>query len=305
MAMRLPLAETRISPFGDPRFVAGLRRNPLRTDDARVREADTLTPELLETLRSRRICAIHVRGYCAQSLAKRADRWIMRNARPVRWHVGRSNDIPTDMSYGVGIPRQQTLHSRNAARVYARDALLSIRRVREAFAPHLSPMDRLRLELGEIWTDGVSIEPFERAPGFVGLVRIMRPDTVFEGKARRFGVCHVDSSAATRQFSSNIYLHVPRKGGELRIWNVSLDRKTERNPIYELLKAAAFAPDVRECIAEFLPEPLVIRPEAGDLVILDTSRPHAVAGFSAGHRVSIQAFFRFGRKGSRHITMWS
>lgn len=294
-----------MSIFDDTELVASLRRNPLQTDGARVRRAGALTAELLDALFARRICAIHIPGYCARDVAARADRWIMRNSTIVRWHVGPNNRIPTDMSYGIGLPRQQTLGNARAARVYAREALPSIRKIREAFAPHLSPMDRLRLEMGEVWTEGVAIAPFRERPGFVGMARIMRPDTVFGGKAREIGVCHVDSSAQTRQFSSNIYLHVPARGGELRIWNVRLDRRTDRNPIYRLIKNAAFAPAVRESITEYMPEPAVIRPAAGDLVLLDTSRPHAVAGFRSGHRVSIQAFFTVGRKGARRITMWS
>jgi hypothetical protein len=72
---------------------------------------------------------------------------------------------------------------------------------------------------------------------------------------------------------------------------VRLDAETSNNPLYKLIRSKfCFNVDAQEVIQSKLPPPLVIVPEPGDLVILDSSRPHAVAGFGSGMRLGIQSF---------------
>jgi hypothetical protein len=200
------------------------------------------------------------------------------------------------MAYGIGIPRQVAMSSPKLADQYAREALRAIRQVRAAFAPYLSPMDKFRLELDEIWPGGVRVDGFNGQNGLIGLVRIMKPEFLMEGIGGRHGVCHVDAGIDSPRLSSNIYLRVPKSGGELRIWPLKLDAKTARSPYYTLIKAVTFDRHIQEVLHHNLPEPFVIRPQEGDLIIIDSARPHAVAGFQEGSRMSIQSFLTYSDK---------
>jgi hypothetical protein len=276
-----------------------IRGSRLRTDGSRIVTTDRLSQELLLALWSRKICAVRIPEYCPAAVAERAGRWILKHSKVVNWHIPQGrNRIKTDMNYGIGMPRQVAASHPAAARRYIRDAVASIRKVRDAFAPSLSPIDRLRLELDELWPAGANVAPFEGHNGFVGLVRIMKPETLFGGVAGRRGVCHVDASSMEKTFSANIYVDLPKAGGELSIWNIALDGKTARHPIYHLLArpSEAFDEEIQEIIHHRLPAPLKIKPRLGELVILDTSRPHAVTGFSRGSRISIQSFLSFSGK---------
>ena len=106
--------------------------------------------------------------------------------------------------------------------------------------------------------------------------------------------------------SSNIYLDVPQGGGELSIWNIRLDSSLSSNPLYQLIASPeTFGSELQQIIHRGIPRPLVIKPNPGDLVILDTSRPHAVAGFERGRRISIQTFIRPEGKPDQHLLLWS
>lgn len=267
-----------------------LERNPLKTDRAGVLIAKELSRDVLDKLITRKVCAIHIPGYFSKSVACKADNWILKNGDFETWNLGK-NPVKTDVEFGIGFPREQASRSRKNQKRYMETSLRSIRKVREAFAPMLSPIDRLRLELSELWTNGTLIDPFKGKTGFVGIVRVLRPSTLFNGIAGRNGVCHFDSRIKNRVLSANLYLNMPVQGGELRIWNIQLNKKTEKHPVYEFIGSKAFDPDVREVIQYFLPKPLVINPKAGDLILIDTARPHAVGGgFTKGHRTSLQCF---------------
>lgn len=210
----------------------------------------------------------------------------------MNWRLpGGKKGIPTDTNFGIGYPRQMATISARARQRYLHGALKSIRTIRGVFAPQLSPMDKLRLELDELWSGGATIANLDDQKGFAGIIRIMKPETMYPGIAGRRGICHVDGDMTQLGFSSNIYLRVPATGGELAIWNIPLNAKTSRNPLYHLIsRKIAFDPEIQEILHARLPKPLVIKPKAGDLVIIDTSRPHSVFGFARGERISIQSF---------------
>jgi hypothetical protein len=285
----------------DDAVIAQLKGNRLPLDDSRVVRAKELRGDLLERLFARQICILHVPGFCDPALARRAGRWIAKNVRPVSWYIPDARGrMKTDMSYAIGVPKPVAARSPEASRRYSAHATKWLRTLRAAFAPALSPMDKLRLELEEVWQGGAGIERFLGKNGFAGIVRVMKPEALLDGIAGRHGACHVDAPVGGTTFSANIYLDVPKDGGELRMWRVPMTEATARNPTHALINGyGTFTADMQEVIHDLLPKPVVVKPRPGDLVILDASRPHAVAGFSTGTRVSIQTFLRFSGAGQR------
>lgn len=272
-----------------------MNRKPFKLEPAGIAVASTLTARLLRALFDRKLCAIHIPKYCASALAGRAGRVMLQGARITNWRIPLANgSIRTDMNYILGMPRQIADSSASNARKYLRDSVPMMERVRAAFSPAPAPLDQLRLQLDEMWPDGAERMKFRDRRCRVGLIRVMRPETMFSGVAGRKGVVHVDAGIAAKLFSANLYLRLPPQGGEIRIWNLGLNARTADHPIYRLIAGAgAFDHRAQELIHDQLPAPQIIRPRQGDLVILDSSRPHAVAGFERGVRMSLQTFLTF------------
>ena len=159
----------------------------------------------------------------------------------------------------------------------------------------MTPMDKLRLELDEAWPGGARVAR-DATTGralLAGAGRIMHPRGSHDP-----GFCHVDDIAvmgndASGVFSANVYLETPPPGlgGELHVWPLRIKTRWE---FYEhaaalslLLTQESWAQDA---LREVLPPPVTLVPEPGELILICAQRPHAVAGFDAGMRVSMQAF---------------
>ncbi|MFG1754065.1 2OG-Fe(II) oxygenase [Streptosporangium sandarakinum] len=99
------------------------------------------------------------------------------------------------------------------------------------------------------------------------------------------------------QFGVNLYLEAPESGGELQIWDLTLDRVRSRN-IASTSGTYGFDP-------ERLPPPdVTIKPCAGDLVIVRSTRLHAVRETTEGRRVSISGFMGRGQD-QDVLRLWS
>ena len=284
-----------------PELLDGVR--PIAVDGAKVARARELTADLLQSLFEERICAIHIPGFFPRSVAARAAKLLRESSRITQWYVpqGRGKVVKSDMAYGIGHPLYRELRTS-----YFENAASWMRTVRHAFLPHMSPMDRLRAELDELWAPGALIPRNRKGQSyFAGLVRVMSARTALGGLARTEGSIHVDDPkrpALPKVFSTNCYVSVPRSGGTLRIWNVAPGKKTGAHPLYRLIARYAFHEGAQEAIARALPPPLVLNPLPGDLVIFDSARPHAVTGISRGMRINIQTFLWYtGKKAPLHI----
>lgn len=166
-------------------------------------------------------------------------------------------------------------------RNYYRNALSGMRELRRIFEPQLSPIDKLRLDIDELWPDGAGVGRVEGELMFTGIVRITEPQTdILEKKP------HVDSMTPDipfqRQYAANIYLDVPEEGGELVIY-------PERG---FLTQEEVHDMTINENLwSHNLGEPVKIKPDAGDLILIHTQIPHAVQSFKKGRRISVQTFF--------------
>ncbi|MBK6694402.1 MAG: hypothetical protein IPG50_19670 [Myxococcales bacterium] len=269
----------------------------LESDGAPVATERELTTGALEDLFANRTCALRVPGFIDTRTCKALTRWL--NERELKTWGG------TDTSYGAGIPVNALSWSPERAMAYFHDALPSVRALRSACAPGLAPVDKLRLELDELWPAGANVSsdnPYRRKM-LVGLARVMRPEGLLDGLSRLEGIVHTDSSmlldAGRGCFSANAYLKVPAEGGELNIFPLAMKQPEHVQSLVAvvayLLQHSFDGPyrdRVQRKLHALLPTPTTLRPRAGDLIILNTGRPHAVRGFVRGARVSLQTFVR-------------
>lgn len=250
-------------------------------DRASAPRVPALTTELLTRMYRREVAAVVVPGFYSPERCAAAVGGV--DARKaIEWWLGH---IRTDMNY-IGIPYSVAMRKPAALKRYHRDAVANTRKVRSMFSPFESPVDRLRNELDELWPGGARVRMGKDGRYFVGLIRVMRE------AGRDDGLVHVDDVRETpteRLWSANVYLQVPPKGGELAMWNLKPGPKT--NLFYRFMLKYAFEDGVQEIADRVLGKPAhVIKVKTGDLVLLDSARPHAVRGFTKGVRLSMQTF---------------
>lgn len=167
----------------------------------------------------------------------------------------------------------------------------NIEKIRNFFTPYLSPIDQLRLNLDELYEYGANLGNFENKKMFTGIARVTEKDMDLQEKNP-----HVDSLPPEyemdRQYSANIYISVPQEGGELIIY-----------PHKPLSAAEVDDFETNQILWENkLTDGIRIKPNLGDLIIINTRRPHAVTSFSSGSRVSLQSFI--GLNKNHPLKLW-
>ncbi|CAN0373217.1 unnamed protein product [Ectocarpus sp. 13 AM-2016] len=161
-------------------------------------------------------------------------------------------------------------------------------------SPLLGPLDKLRLELDEVWPEGASVRKNEEGKAFLaGVARVMRGPTRYVE-----GFMHVDELAPMIEsrgtFSANVYLKVPPTGGELAVWPLAVRSRWDFYRHAETLSHLTVQGEEGQALLRRkLPPPRVIKVAPGDLVVLCVQRPHAAQGFPMGTRVSVQSFLTF------------
>ena len=191
---------------------------------------------------------------------------------------GRHGD-PEPMSFAEVVG--DVLGSAAGRERYLANALSQTREQRKRFfAPLVPPIDRLRLDLDELWLPGASAGRLGGRLMVPGTLRFYWPDDRMSP--------HVDGVApplgglcAWRRLAANVYLQIAGDGGALELWTRDLsaaDLERCRLPDWGL---------DREKIG---PADCVIDPAAGDLVIFDSGRVHAVTKITSGWRITASCF---------------
>lgn len=170
---------------------------------------------------------------------------------------------------------------------YHAQAIPNIRKIREVFRPLASPIDELRLLLDEVWPKGARLLDVNGEKCFVGIGRFqgsgvdLTPHT--DNLERNAPQDH--EPRLLTQLSTNIYLEIPEDGGELEIWKIEPD-EAEYN---RLRGERAYGIE-----RHLLPPPdFVIKPEPGDLIVLNPRLIHAVRPSATSTRVTLGVFIGY------------
>lgn len=270
---------------------------PVALHKEKVLTVDHLTEDALRSFFNNEVCVIRVPHYTDAALCDSLTENFLHQASEDYHHEIHEGDKIEYLSYGVnriGVAYNTTYNHPVGSPEWVRyynEALEGTHRIRNAAYPNLSPIDRFRLEMDELWVPGANIAAFEGRKMFVGIVRITQPKKNIMEKP------HCDSvpervTNLQSQYSANIYLSVPNEGGELEVW--------DREPLHiQEIDHEDIHKDLRdEGIPSFL-----IKPNKGELIIINTRRPHGVRGFPEGTRVSVQCFF--GMRPDKSIVMWN
>lgn len=167
---------------------------------------------------------------------------------------------------------------------YHANALAHIAQVRQLFRPYPSPIDELRALVEECWPAGANLLRIDGRPFAAGICRVQQPGVDLEPHTDRLerNLGGRSDFALTGQLSCNVYLRVPRQGGELEIWN-----HRPREDEYTALRGDRTYGIDRDRLP---PADIVVKPAAGDLFILNPRFIHAVRPVEDEPRVTLGLF---------------
>lgn len=169
---------------------------------------------------------------------------------------------------------------------------------RNACEPIGSPLDTLRCLLDEIWPPGANLQTLFGRKMFVGLSRMVEPNTSFLAHHDIFAddaPGMIEATSLEAQFAANIYFQVPDVGGELLIWH----RPMSSAEFDQRRKGRYGIP-----IEELPPPDITVKPQQGDLLIFDSRKIHAVASPKNSSRMAVSFFIGY-RGDNLPLTYWS
>ena len=264
-----------------------------------IDEQTQLSVDSLMALIDRRILALRVPDYYPTDDAARVGQLILNGYGPEG--IGAAKDYETDGVGGakrLGLPFFDTRNKPDLLDRYYAEAVPAQRDLRQMFAPFLSPIDKLRVELQEIWPCGALPENLDGRNMFIGLGRVF--DQGVEGLPHQDILWRDSSEEKARtikaQLGSNMYLKCPSIGGELEVWNLC----PTDDEYDQYCGPGSYGID-----RSTLPAPaVVVKPEPGDLILFNSECIHAVRLISGEPRVSVSSFIGYRGIGAP-LTMWS
>lgn len=178
---------------------------------------------------------------------------------------------------------------------YHRDAMTSVRAIRDLVYPIITPLDHFRLSLEEVWPAGATIQQIDGKKCFVGTCRVVESGAEMLPHADRLDRMLIgEKTELTGQMAMNIYLQMAEKGGDVELWLI--EPTVEQGKQLEIHDGLA-----RETLSE---PALTIRPCVGDLLLFNSELIHCVSPGVGGRRVTASCFV--GYKGTEQaLTYWS
>ena len=241
------------------------------------RDAATLCAADLEALAAGEVLAIRLAGFYPAAACHTVSGRVQGTAQ------SRYDVAPEVAKVGMAL-----FEATDAALLdaYYADAAHAEERARALYGELEDPIAALRTLLDRLWPAGCGTERLHDRPMYAGLVRVI--DTASELRPHQDNT-DWDMTGSARaqtmrtQFSANVYFSAAEAGGELELWATAIRDGEQYRAIkvpgdYALSRAAIGAPA------------LTIRPAAGDLVIFDARRIHAVAPVARGSRVNASTF---------------
>lgn len=257
----------------------------------KIKQTDKIVYSDLTLLLNGKIDAIRIENYYANSLCDEiAEKFISSKLN------GKYVNAPL-----IGRVGQAYFESQSDAisqRNYKANALSWIAELRESLLPILMPNDKLRLELDEAWPHGCSLATIEGNRAFSGLVRSFDEGSYAEphNDVLRWDLPSESETKICNQLAGNIYLRVPKEGGELIMW----DFWPTKEEYEELKNKDSYGlPEI-----SLRGEKNIISPKKGELILFNPMRIHSVSKISKGTRVTSSTFIGYSNNESR-LSMWS
>lgn len=261
----------------------------------KIFETDKLTSDVLKKIFNKDCGAIRIPNYYPTDLCNKFTKKLVKH--PLIKNFAKAIKVKR-----LGMPHFDIVDSLTFEQ-YHNEAIPTIEIIRNMFHPALSPMDKIRLQLDEIWESGANLETLYGKKCFVGVCRILEStDDTTEilphiDRLVRDSPDSFQAISLIDQLAFNVFMSVSTLGGELNIWLntptiANYENEINKTSSYHVIKEALGLPDI------------VISPQIGDLIIFSTHCYHAVKPIKGPNRVSIGSFVGF-RGHSQPLTFWT
>lgn len=246
-----------------------------------IRERSDIRKDDIEGLLNGDLLAVRIGAYCSSEQAEVISTLLCNS----RLH-GAYENAPAIGRTGQAFFESQA--SDETANRYLQNAVPWIRELRDALHPNLSPIDRVRLELDEVWSPGARLATMAGHKMFAGLARTFATGSHAEPHQDIWWWDCPSSPEARRvktQLAMNVYLTMPARGGELTLWPDSYDAEGY---------ARRKVPGSYGLRREVLPEPAAkLVPRVGELILFNANKVHAVEPIEEGDRVTWSCFIGY------------
>ena len=263
---------------------------PVGTDYVQVTDRAGLSADHLRALAAGRVRIIQVKEFVGRTACSILSSGAM--------ELGYQPYINVERVRRIGMAYYETEHQPHLIEEYFRVAAGMQEQLRRACEPVCSPLDTLRCRLDEVWPAGAHLQSLFGRKMFVGLSRMVEPDTTFLAHHDIFsddapGMAESESLLA--QFGANVYVQMPEQGGELLMWHRNLDKQE-----FDERRRGEYGIE----IGELSPPDVVLKPGTGDLLIFDARKLHAVASPQDHSRLALSCFVAY-RGEDEPLTFWS
>ena len=242
--------------------------------------ATKITESNLKDLISGKILAIWCRGYIEKKVCDMSIDRIISAVEKDTYTL--TSDL---QSLGTSIGEaHESIENENEYFATATQTTQLIRNV--IFSHTLSPIDKLRLELDEIWTGGATLGKYNSKPMLAATIRRWKG----EGSANP----HIDQTEIKLlkdldlkvRIGANLYVRTPDDncGGGLEFWEKKYTAQE-----YDKLKRSDYGLD-RDLVG---PPDMVIHPDDGDLILFNAGVLHGVEKLIKGNRVTTACFLGY------------
>jgi hypothetical protein len=236
--------------------------------------------------------ALVIRNFLEEELIEKLRQYISTQRHENYLHDVEDGDNVKIGHYGVnriGMPFNLTFSDcgEEIFEEYHRQAHDHCQKVEQICSPHLTPMQQVIDKIGTVWEQGIEVGKRQGKVMSSSIFRITLPNN------KDVETPHCDSLPADKtfiqgsngfeaQFGLNIYIDAPNSGGELLVWDI---------PALTLEEASQNNNKLPN--AENFPEPKSVSPNSGDLIIVNTRKPHAIGSFEGKERTAISCFIGF------------
>ncbi|GKW10407.1 MULTISPECIES: 2OG-Fe(II) oxygenase [Pectobacterium] len=253
-------------------------------------ELERLECGAIERLVREDVLAICVRNFIAENVAEKLSEQIM--------GYGFQKYLNAPSIGRIGMAFYEADNQPPLMANYFENAFDNIDELRKRCTPYVSPIDLLRCMLDEVWPAGAQLETLYGRKMYVGLSRVVNPGVTFLAHHDIFAKDAPDSFQAhslQAQMAANVYLSMPSEGGSLQIWDQPLSPEA-----FDELRGDSYGIEP----AILGDATLEICPQAGDLILFNSRRMHAVTPGTDSIRLSLSCFVGY-RGPAMPLTFWS
>lgn len=259
-----------------------------------VRHAYSVQLEDLVDLFEGRLLALRIPAWYPRWLCEKIARRLLRHPGFARY--GMAQDVGVQR---IGMTLFEAENSVEALERYYAEAQETTWSIRRYCFPFLTPVERLRLELDELWPGGAMIESLHGKRMLCGVARMFEDSHCLPPHQDVLARDVPDSPRAAEmksQVAINCYIRAPREGGGLELWDI--------DPTVEEFEA------MRDGRHDFLdraklpPSSGLILPGTGELLLMRSDRVHAVHPSVGGPRMSMSCFIGYYGP-DRALSLWS